>query len=232
MKRFWAEVTIGDDRVVMLDGKPVRTPGRVPLALPTAALAQAVAQEWRAVGEIIDPRAMPLTGLSNAAIDRIAPDRTAFAAGLAKYAQSDLLCYRAETPAPLVERQAAAWDPVIGWAQSRYDVHLVVTAGIVHRSQPPATLARLGEAVAALDAWHLAGLSPLVTVSGSLLLGLAALERAIAGDALWGAAEVDEEWQADQWGRDPLAEAARDGRRAEIAAGLAFLAALSVSDGG
>ena len=119
MKRFWNQVAIDGDRVVRLDDRPVRTPGRVPLALPTAALAEAVAGEWRAVGEMIDPRAMPLTGLANAAIDRVAPDRAGFARGLAAYADSDLFYYRAEQPPQLAQRQAAAWDPLLDWARKR-----------------------------------------------------------------------------------------------------------------
>ena len=230
MKRFWREVSvqgIGDGRGgIALDGKPVRTPGRVPLVLPTDALAEAMAAEWRTVGDTIDPRAMPLTGLANAAIDRIAPDPIAFAAGLARYGESDLFCYRAEGPPPLVERQAAAWDPLLGWARSRYDIGFAITAGIMHAAQPPATLTRLGEAVAALDAFRLAALSPLVTVTGSLIAGLALVERAASPDAVWDAAMVDEDWQAELWGRDPPAEAARNGRRGDFDAAVAFLAAL------
>ena len=226
MKRFWQEASVGDDGVVALDRRPVRTPGRVPLALPTRALAAAVAAEWQAVGETVDPRAMPLTGLANAAIDRIAPDPAAFAAGLARYGESDLLCYRAETPPPLVERQAAAWDPLLAWAMARFDVHFVVVAGIVHRAQPAATLARLGEAVAAQDAFRLAGLSPLVTITGSLVAALALIEGAADADTIWAAALVDEDWQAELWGSDPLAEQARATRRAEFDAAVRFLASL------
>ena len=228
MKRFWREVSVGDGGIA-LDGRPVRTPGRTPLALPTPALAEAIAAEWRAVAETIDPRAMPLTGLANAAIDRVAPDRAGFAAGLARYGESDLLCYRAEGPAPLVERQRAAWDPLLAWATARYDVHFAVTAGVMHAAQPPATLARLREAVAALDAFRLAGLSPLVTVTGSLIAALALVEDAADADAIWAAALVDEDWQAELWGSDPLAEQARAGRRADFDAGAAFLALLDQS---
>lgn len=227
MKRFWKEVTVGDDRVVALDGKPVRTPGRVPLALPTDALAAAVAEEWRGVGETIDPRAMPLTGLANAAIDRVGPQHDAFAAGLARYGEGDLLYYRADSPEPLVERQAAAWDPVLDWARARYDVHFEPVAGVLHHPQPAATVARLGDAVAALDAFRLAALSPLVTITGSLLLALALVESAIDGDAAWDAAHVDEDWQAEQWGRDPLAEDALAARRRDFDAALRFLAAVA-----
>ena len=226
MKRFWQDVAIDADRVVLLDGRPVRTPGRVPLMLPSAALADAVAAEWRGVGDEINPRAMPLTGLANAAIDRVAPDRAAFAAGLARYGDSDLLCYRAEAPPPLIERQAAAWDPLLAWARARYGVHFTVTAGIMHRPQPPATLARLGEALAALDAFRLAGLSPVVTLTGSLVAALALVEGAQDPAAIWTASLVDEDWQAELWGSDPLAEQARAARAAEFDAAVRFLAAL------
>lgn len=229
MKRFWKEVTIGPDRVVALDGRPVRTPGRVPLALPTEALAEAIAAEWRGVGETLDPRAMPLTGLANAAIDRIAPDRASFAAGLARYGEGDLLCYRAESPTELVRRQAAAWDPPLAWARGRYDVHFEVTAGVVHVPQPAATVARLGDAVGALDEWALAGLSPVVTITGSLVLGLAVVEGAMDAEAVWNAANLDEDWQAEQWGEDALASQARENRRHDYGASVRFLDALKRS---
>lgn len=223
MKRFWKQVTVEPEGGIALDGKPVRTPGRAPLVLPTTALAEAVAGEWRAVGETLDPRAMPLTGLANAAIDRVAPDPAAFAAGLARYGESDLLYYRADDPAPLVARQAAAWDPLLDWARQRYDVHFEPVAGVMHRAQPEATLARLGEAVAALDPFRLAGLSPAVTISGSLVAALALVEGAATPDAVWQAAHVDEDWQAELWGEDTLATQAREARRAEFDAGVRFL---------
>jgi chaperone required for assembly of F1-ATPase len=225
MKRFWKDVTIEGDGIA-LDGRPVRTPGRVPLALPTPALAEAVAEEWRAVGETIDPRAMPLTGLANAAIDRIAPDPAAFAAGLAVYGESDLLYYRAELPAPLVDRQEAAWDPILAWARHRYDVHFETATGVMHRAQPPATIARLGEAVAALGAFRLAGLSPVVTVSGSLVAALALVEGAFDAETVWHAARIDEDWQEEMWGEDDLASATRDAHRADFMAGARFLSLL------
>ena len=226
MKRFWTDVAIDANRVVTLDGRPVRTPGRVPLALPTDPLATLVAAEWRAVADTVDPRRMPLTGLANAAIDRITPDRDVFAAGLAAYGESDLLYYRAETPDPLIARQKAAWDPWLDWARARYDVHFEPTAGIIHRAQPSATIARLGEAVAALDSFRLGGLSPVVTITGSLVLALALIERAGDPDTIWAAAHVDEDWQAELWGADTLATQARANKRAEFDAAAAFLAAL------
>ena len=226
MKRFYRDATVRpgpDGGEVLLDERPVKTPARRALALPTEALAKAVAAEWNAQGEDIRPRTMPLTGLANAAIDRVAPDPRAFAAGLARYADSDLLCYRAESPEPLVERQAAAWDPVIAWAQTRYDVHVEVTAGIVHRPQPPLTLQRLGDAIAAVEPFALAACAPIVTITGSLLLCLALIEGSLTPDRAWTAAHVDEDWQAEMWGADALAEQTRANRRAEFDAAVSFL---------
>lgn len=226
MKRFWTEVTVDADRVVRLDDRPVRTPGRVPLALPTTALAEAVADEWRSVAETVDPRAMPLTGLANAAIDRIAADPAPFAEGLARYAQSDLLCYRAASPPELIERQDRVWNPLLDWASDRYDIHFTLVTGIMHRPQPDATVARLAQAVEALDPFRLAALSPVVTITGSLVLALALLEGAADADAVWTAAHVDEDFQAELWGEDYLAVEAREGKRREFDAAVRFLKAL------
>ncbi|MDR6787516.1 chaperone required for assembly of F1-ATPase [Sphingomonas sp. BE138] len=226
MKRFWTEVSVDADNAIRLDARAVRTPGRAPLALPTAALAEAIADEWRAVGDAIDPRAMPLTGLANAAIDRVAADPSAFAAGLARYAESDLLCYRADGPATLVARQAAAWNPLLDWARDRYDVHIEVVAGIIHRAQPPATIERLGDAVASRDAFHLAALSPIVTLTGTLVGALALVEGAVDADTLWAAAMLDDDWQVERWGEDALATQARAGKRRDYDAAVRFLALL------
>jgi chaperone required for assembly of F1-ATPase len=223
VKRFWKDVTITAERGIALDGRPVRTPGRLALVLPTDTLADAVAGEWRAVEGEIDPRRMPLTGLANTAIERVAPDPATFAAGLAAWGESDMLCYRAELPEPLVERQAAAWDPLLEWARTRYDVHFVVTAGIMHQPQPRATLARLGEAVAARSAFELAPLAPIVTITGTLVGALALVERATDAATLWTAAHIDEDWQAELWGRDPLALAAYEERQRDFNAAVRFL---------
>lgn len=226
MKRFWNDVTITAERGIALDGRPVRTPGRLALVLPTEALADAVAGEWRAAEGEIDPRAMPLTGLANTAIERVAPDPATFAASLAAWGESDMLCYRAETPEPLVERQAAAWDPLLDWARTRYDVHFVVTTGIMHQPQPPATLARLGEAVAARSPFELAPLAPIVTITGTLVGALALIEGAVDSATLWTAAHIDEDWQAELWGRDPLALAAYEERQRDFDAAVRFLGLL------
>lgn len=223
MKRFWTEVTVDAERGIRLDGKPVRTPGRLPLILPTPALAEAVAGEWQAVEGEIDPRAMPLTGLSNAAIERVTADPAVFAANLAAYAESDLLCYRAGEPADLVARQATLWDPPLAWASRRYDVHFEIVSGIMPRPQPDATIERLAVAVAVRGPFELAGLSPLVTISGSLVLALALLEGEMTAQAVWAAANLDEDWQAEHWGEDDLAIKARETRRADFDAAAAFL---------
>ncbi|WP_156681416.1 ATP12 family chaperone protein [Sphingomonas profundi] len=227
MKRFYTEVTVAgeaDGHAIRLDGRAVRTPARAPLALPTAALAEAIAGEWRAQGDVIDPRAMPLTGLANAAIDRVGPARDTFVRDLAGYAETDLLCYRAESPASLVARQAAEWDALLDWARHRYDVTFTIVTGIIHRPQPPATVARLAEAVAARDAFALAGLSPLVTIGGSLVTALALIEGAIAAEAAFATTHLDELWQVEQWGEDALAADARAARERDFLAAARFVA--------
>lgn len=223
MKRFWQDVTVDADRGVRLDGKPVRTPGRLPLVLPNMALAEAVADEWRSVEGEVDPRAMPLTGLANAAIERIAADPALFAANLTAYAESDLLCYRADAPPELTERQNVLWNPPLDWAERRYDVQFELASGVMHQPQPDATIERLAVAVAARDTFELAGLSPIVTITGSLVLGLAVIERAMDIEAVWSAANLDEDWQAEQWGEDALAAQTRAAHRAEFDAAARFL---------
>jgi chaperone required for assembly of F1-ATPase len=226
VKRFWKEVTVdreGDGWALRLDGRPVRTPARAALVVPTVALANAIAQEWRAVGETIEPRSMPLTGLANAAIDRIAPERQTFAEGLARYAEADLACYRAEGPRGFVAAQAQHWDKLLAWARRRYDVDFRTTTGLVHVAQPDATVEALAHAVEALDPFHLAGLSPLVTVGGSLVAALAVVEKAIAPEEAWEAVSVDERWQLEQWGADAEAETALENRHRDFLAGARFL---------
>jgi len=226
VKRFWTDVSVGQETggwSIALDGRPVRTPARASLVVPNKALAEAIAGEWRDVEGEIDPRAMPLTGLANAAIDRVAPDKDTFATGLARYAEADLVCYRADNPDGLVERQAESWDELLAWARRRFDVDFVTTSGVAHVEQPPATVQRLAHAVASLDAFRLAGLSPLVTIGGSLIAALAVLEKAITPDEAWQAVSLDERWQLEQWGSDAEAEAALDNRRRDFMAAARFL---------
>ncbi|MGI8610940.1 MAG: ATP12 family chaperone protein [Sphingomicrobium sp.] len=226
MKRFWSSaeaVTVEGGWGIRLDERPLRTPGRSLLVVPTEPLAQAVAKEWAAAGETVDPRAMPLTGLANAAIDRVAEDRAAFAAGLARYAEADLACYRAEGPETLAERQRQSWDSLLGWARRRFDVDFAATTGIIHVAQPRPTVERLAHEVAALDAFRLAGLSPLVTIGGSLVAALAVLEGSLTPDDAWQAVSIDERWQVEKWGSDAEAEAAIANRRRDFLAAARFL---------
>jgi chaperone required for assembly of F1-ATPase len=223
MKRFYKQVAVTPEPGIALDGRPVRTPGRLPLILPNVELAEAVAGEWRAQGEDIVPHTMPLTGLANAAIERIAPDTAAFAAGLAAYAESELLCYRADAPPPLVARQAEVWDPILAWARARYDIGFVLVECIIHRPQPPGMLARLSEALVARNAFELAALSQIVTISGSLVIALAVIERALEPEAAFDAGHLDELWQAEQWGEDDFALDQRAARRTDFLAACNFL---------
>jgi chaperone required for assembly of F1-ATPase len=230
MKRFWKDVDVvddGDGFGITLDGRRVNTPAKADLAVPTLALADAIAAEWREVGETIDPRAMPLTGLANAAIDRVAADPEAFAATLASYGETDLLCYRADAPTALAERQEARWGQLLAWARRRFDVDFEVTAGITHVAQPQATIQRLAHAVASLDAFRLAGLSQLVTLGGSLITALAVLEAIVPAETAWDAVTLDERWQAEHWGADAEAEAALEIRRRDFLAAARFLELLA-----
>lgn len=224
-RRFWRDVTV-EDRGIRLDGRTLKTPARADLVAPTDSLANAIAEEWRQVEGEIDPHTMPLTGLANAAIDRIAPDPATFAAGLARYAEADLLCYRVDHPSELTARQGELWDAPLDWARSRYDVDFRITAGIVHVAQPEETVQRLAAAIAARDAFHLAGLSPLITLSGSLVLALAIAEGAMTEHDAWEAAELDDLWQVEQWGEDVLATAAREDKRRDFRAAARFLGLL------
>ena len=226
MKRFWtrAEAVESDGGWgVELDGKPLRTPARAALKVPTRALADAIVAEWDSVVDKLDPGAMPLTGLANAAIDRVAPERSAFAEGLAKYAEGDLACYRAEGPDDLADRQARSWDSLLAWARRRFDVDFNVTSGIVHVAQPKATVDRLAHAVAALDQFRLSGLSPLVTIGGSLVAALGVLEGGLMAEEAWDAVSIDERWQLEQWGDDLEARATLDARRRDFLAAARFL---------
>lgn len=224
-RRFWTAVSVepeGDGFGVRLDDRPLRTPARAPLAVPTRAFAEAVAAEWATQGEAVDPRAMPATRLANVVIDRVAERRAEVAAMLAGYAESDLLSHRAEGPAALVARQATAWDPVLAWGADALGARLRAGAGVMPVAQDPEALARLHARVAAVEPFRLAALHDLVTLSGSLLLGLAVAEGWLAPEEAWSLSRLDEEYQAEEWGRDEEAEAAAAARRDAFLRAAAF----------
>ena len=230
MKRLYKQASVAPGEggeQVLLDERPVRTPARRPLELPTQALARAIAAEWNAQGAEVRPRSMPLTGLANAAVDRVVPDKEAFARGLAAYGEADLLCYRADGPASLVARQAELWDPILAWARRRFDVDFEIVTGIIHRPQADGTIVRLGHAVAVMDPFQLAAMSPLVTISGSLVIALALAGAAIDPATAWAAATLDETWQAEQWGEDAEAAARLEARRAEFDSAYLFMQLLA-----
>jgi chaperone required for assembly of F1-ATPase len=226
VRRFWEDVTVEEEDsgwAVRLDGRAVLTPAGRPLSIPNRELADAIAEEWRSVAAKVDPRTMPLTGFANAAIDRVLPQRPTFAAALGRYAEADLTCYRSEWPPELVERQQQCWDPLLAWARRRYDVDFATTSGLIHVPQPPATVDRLVHEVTALDPFRLASLSSLVTIGGSLVAGLAVLEKAIPLEEAWIAVSIDERWQLEQWGSDTEAEQTLENRRRDFLAAARFL---------
>lgn len=224
-RRFWAVAEAapqGTGWGVLLDGRPLRTPAKALMVLPAPALAEAVAAEWAAQGDILQPATMPMTRAANTALDRAVPHRAAIVAEIAGYGASDLLCYRAEAPATLAARQAAAWDPLLAFAAEAFGARLAVTTGVMPAPQPAAAVARLRAAVEAADAFALTALAELVSLSGSLVIGLGVLHGR-EGAALWPLSRIDEVWQAEVWGADPEAEAAAEARRAAFLAAERFL---------
>ena len=232
MRRFWKEVTLEQStfgHAVRLDGRPVKTPTRNELALPTKRLADAVVAEWEAVEKTIDPLQMPMTGFANAAIDRIAPDRAGFAAAIAAYGETDLFCYRAAAGEPLAERQAAIWDPWLQWARARYDVSFVIVEGIMHQPQPDTSLEKLRAAVVARGTFELAAMAKLAHLSGSLIATLAVVERAGQAQDIWNATCLDELWQEELWGADHWAQKNRNDREGEFMQAARFLELLGTA---
>lgn len=210
MKRFYkdASAAAAEDAGwrVLLDGRRVKTQGGRAQIVPTEPLAAALAAEWAGQGEEIDPTAFVLRDLADYAIDVIAADRAAVLADLLRYAETDTLCYRAEADEPIHGRQLDLWEPVLKSAEARWDVQFERVAGIIHRAQPAETLARLEAVLAPKDAFTLAALVTLTTLSASLVIGLAALEPDADLALLWRASELEADWQIEQWGQDDEAE--------------------------
>ena len=225
MKRFYKQVSVAPDGSgwrVLLDGKPIRTPAKAAQVVPSEALAQVMALEWSAQGEEIDPAAFIFRDMADYAIDVVARDPAAAAADLLRYAETDTLCYRAEAGEALHDRQSEVWEPLLRAAEVRWDVHFERVDGILHRPQPPATLARMAAVLAPLDAFPLGALTTLTTLTASLVIGLAALEPGANGETLWAAANLEEDWQAELWGKDAEALALRARRLAEFSAAMRF----------
>lgn len=230
-KRFYKDVVAASAETgfaVHLDGKAVRTPGKNLLILPTENAAALVAAEFSAQTEKIDPSTMPVYRLVNTAIDGVAADPAAVRDDIAKFASSDLLCYRADAPAGLVERQAKAWDPVLDWAHRALGARLMLAEGIVHIEQPRNAMNAI-EAHLALrhEPLRLAALHLMTTLTGSALLAMAVEAGGIDAETAWAAAHVDEDWQAEQWGQDSEAMARRAYRKRDMMAAAQLLEAIS-----
>ena len=215
-KRFWkaAEAVREEDGfTVRLDGRAVKTPAKAPLIVPTAQMAQAIAAEWDAQEDVIDPGTMPVTRAANAALDKVRHQHGEVAQMIADYGDSDLLCYRAESPAELVQRQSRAWDPLLDWAASELGARLRPVTGVMHAPQDRAALQALSARVHKMEAFTLTAFHDLVSLSGSLVIGFAALHELHDTATLWRLSRIDETWQEEQWGIDD--EAAEHAARKE-----------------
>jgi chaperone required for assembly of F1-ATPase len=230
-KRFYKEVAVSAEEesgyAVTLDNRLIRTPGKALLAAPTAALAEAIAEEWAVQQEEIRPATMPLMRLAATAIDRIGKQREAIVEQIAAYGGTDLLCYRAEQPAELVERQAALWQPLLDWAAETHEARLAVTQGISYVAQDRAALDALRAAVEEHDDFRLAAVSQLTASTGSLVIALAVAARRMSAEEAAAASQLDEIWQAEQWGQDREAIQRRETLAREIADAARFLELLA-----
>jgi chaperone required for assembly of F1-ATPase len=223
-KRFYSRAHVGEGEgfTLLLDDKPVKTPARRLLAAPSRALAEKIAVEWNAQSTVIDPGRMPLTRLANAVIDAVADAPRPVADEVAQYLGSDLLCYRAETPAGLVEMQTRHWDPVLAWARDVLGARFVLTQGVMPTAQPSEAIAAAAARIP-IDHWRLGAVSSITTLTGSALLALALNAGALDSGGAWAAAHVDEDWQTSQWGKDEAALERQAHRLADFEAAVAVL---------
>lgn len=218
-KRFWDAATVEpgpDGFAILLDGRPVRTPAKAQLILPTEALARSVSEEWAAQEGQVDPGTMPLTRAANAAIDKVTPQFAEVANLISDYGDSDLICYRADYPQGLVERQAQAWDPLMEWAAATFGARLEARSGVMHNPQSIDATAALSTAVHKMSAFELTALHDLVGLSGSLVIGLAVTKGFEAPESLWERSRVDELWQIEEWGEDEEAAQAAAVKKQEF----------------
>ena len=225
MKRFYKQAEAreaGAGWTVQLDGRAIKTQGGQPLLLPTQALAELLAEEWNRQGEEIDPRGFVHRDMADYAIDVVARDTAALAEKLLAYAETDTLCYRADPDEPFWKRQQAVWEPLVSAFEAREGVRLERVSGIIHRAPPSETLDRLRTRLCAFDPFTLAALETLTSLAASLCTGLSALEPDADADALWDAANLEEDWQVEQWGQDEEAAERRAKRRAQFLKALDF----------
>ncbi len=226
MKRFYREAGVGDaagGHAIELDGRPVKTPARRPLVLPTAAAAEAVAAEWAAQGDAVEPTTMPLTRLATTAIDRVADNRERVIGEIAAYAGADLLCHRATEPPELAARQAEGWQPLLDWLAERHGARLAVTEGITAAEQPEAAVDTLKQAVDGYGDVTLAALHTVTAACGSLVIALALADGRIDAAGAWRLSRIDEDFQAERWGEDAETAERAESLRADIEAAERFL---------
>lgn len=215
-KRFWKTTTVveaGEGFAVALDHRRIKTPAKAALLLPTRPMAEAVAAEWDAQEEVINPLSMPVTRSANAALDKVRHQRIEVAEMLAAYGDTDLLCYRADAPAELVARQSGQWDPALDWAHETLGVRLIPRRGVIHQPQDAETIDRLAAPVYRMTHFQLAAFHDLVSLSGSLILGFAAARNWRDADDIWQLSRLDENWQEEQWGADDEAQARAEVKR-------------------
>ena len=228
MKRFYKDVSVGvaqDGFRILLDGRAVKTPAKNMLALPTRALAEAVADEWRGQGDEIAPAAMPFLRLANTVIDGVVGNRDGVIDAILRFGQNDLLCYRAAQPVDLAALQREDWDPALDWARQRYGVDFAVVEGFTHADQPVATLAAFRAALEAQESFALAALHVAASVTGSVVLALALAEGERTAAQIFSLSRIDEDYQAAKWGHDPEAQARAAGLARELDTAAAFLLA-------
>ncbi|MBB5517074.1 chaperone required for assembly of F1-ATPase [Rubricella aquisinus] len=218
-KRFWKQASVAEAEAgytITLDGRPVHTPMKTVLVVPTRALALAIAEEWEAQEDAINPETMPLTRAANSAQEKVAPHLDAVRDMLAEYGDTDLICYRAEGPEALIARQSEAWDPLLAWAAEAYGARLIPVTGVMYHAQLPEARAKLRAALDGMDPFRLTGVHDLITISGSLILGLAVADRHLRAADAWSLARIDEAWQEEQWGEDSEAQDAATRKRADF----------------
>ena len=225
IKRFWETARVAEadgGYTVVLDGRSVKTPAKSGLIVPTRTLAQEIAKEWDAQVDDVNPETMPLTRAANAAIDKVAHQFDEVASLIAAYGETDLLCYRADRPQELVLRQETAWDPLLVWAKDQFSASLITGKGVMHITQPAQAIERLDAQVRQLTPFQLTAFHDLVSISGSLVLGLAVIHQRLDADSAWAMSRIDETWQAEQWGQDDEALEQAANKHAAMVCGSRF----------